>query len=145
MQYHPNADWLEKHGYARGLVKCVHIPKAALFASPRHNHVQPWCVMHELAHAYHDQVLGFDERRIRQAYERYKASGHGDAVLHVNGQRMRHYALTDHKELFAEMSEAYFGNNDFFPFNHGELQTSEREIFELLVTIWGPFSVAASW
>lgn len=145
MQYHPNADWLEKHGYASELVKCVHLPEAALLVSPRHNHVQPWCVLHELAHAYHDQALGFDEPRIRQAYEWYKASGHGDQVLHVNGKRMRHYALTDHKEFFAEMSEAYFGNNDFFPFNRGELQTSEPEAFALLTTIWGPFSVAASW
>ncbi|MGO9112581.1 MAG: hypothetical protein ACLP9L_25400 [Thermoguttaceae bacterium] len=32
------------------------------------------------------------------------------------GQHVRHYALTDHKEFFAEMSEAYFGMNDFFPF-----------------------------
>ena len=32
---------------------------------------------------------------------------------------MRHYALTNHKEFFAEMSEAYFGMNDFFPFNRG--------------------------
>ncbi|MFZ4763897.1 MAG: anhydro-N-acetylmuramic acid kinase, partial [Roseimicrobium sp.] len=60
MQYHPSADWLVAHGYARELEKCVHIPVAETFASAQHNHVQPWCVLHELAHAYHDQVLGFD-------------------------------------------------------------------------------------
>ena len=51
---------------------------------------------------------------------------------------MRHYALTDHKEFFAEMTESYFGTNDFFPFNRGELLEAEPEIHRLLETIWGP-------
>lgn len=138
MQYHPSADWLTEHGYARDLVHCVHIPRAAELVEPRQINVQPWCVLHELAHAYHDQVLGFDEARIRDAYERYKKSGHGDAVLLITGERRRHYGLTDHKEFFAEMTEAYFGTNDFFPFNRGELMTAEPEIYKLMQTIWGP-------
>ena len=36
------------------------------------------------------------------------------------------------------MSEAYFGMNDFFPFNRAELMTAEPEIYALLETIWGP-------
>lgn len=138
MQYHPSVDWLVENGYSRELVHCVHIPIAGELLEPRQINVQPWCVMHELAHAYHDQVLGFDEPRIRDTFERYKQSGHGDKVLLVTGQRLRHYALTDHKEFFAEMSEAYFGSNDFFPFNRGELMTAEPDIYRLLETIWGP-------
>jgi hypothetical protein len=142
MQYHPDAGWLEAHGYARDLEKCVHIPEAADLVTPRNINEQPWVVLHELAHAYHDQVLGFDDARIIQAYERYKKSGHGDATLLITGQRVRHYALTDHKEFFAEMSEAYFGMNDFFPFNRAELMTAEPEIFKLLRSIWGPVQTA---
>jgi len=114
----------------------VHFPVAADVPTPRNIREQPWMVLHELAHAYHDQVLGFDEPRIRAAYERYKASGHGDAALLFDGKRVRHYALTDEKEFFAEMTEAYFGTNDFFPFNRAELMTGEPEIFELLEAIW---------
>jgi len=66
----------------------------------------------------------------------------GEGHLSISGKRKRHYALTDQKEFFAEMSEAYFGMNDFFPFNRAELKVEEPEIFELLQTIWGP--VAAS-
>ena len=55
-----------------------------------------------------------------------------------NGKRVRHYGLTDHKEFFAEMTEAYFGMNDFFPFNRAELMTAEPELYELLRTIWEP-------
>jgi hypothetical protein len=138
MQYHPSAEWLVGNGYARELARCVHIPDAARFVAPRHQFIQPWCVLHELAHAYHARVLGFDEPRIRAAWDRYVASGHGEAVLYTGGERKRHYALTDHKEFFAEMTEAYFGMNDFFPFTHPELRDAEPEIFALLAEIWGP-------
>jgi hypothetical protein len=138
MQYHPSAEWLAAHGYARELARCVHIPVAAGFIDPRHHHEQPWCVLHEVAHAYHDQVLGFDEPRIHDAWEQFKASGHGEKVLHIRGHRTRHYALTDQKEFFAEMSEAYFGMNDFFPFNQAELKEAEPDLLALLKTIWGP-------
>ncbi len=138
LQYHPDAGWLAENGYSTNLVKCVHIPRADELPTPRNINEQPWVVLHELAHAYHDQVLGFDDPRILLAYERYKKSGHGDAALLFDSTRVRHYALTDHKEFFAEMTEAYFGENDFFPFNRAELMTSEPQIYELLQAIWGP-------
>jgi len=99
---------------------------------------QPWVILHELAHEYHDQYLGFENPKIKEAYERYKKSGHGDATLLFNGTRVRHYALTDHKEFFAEMTEAYFGVNDFFPFNRAELMSAEPDIYELIRSIWEP-------
>jgi hypothetical protein len=144
MQYHPSADWLEKHGYRRELAKAVHIPVAARFTDHRHQQVQPWCVLHELAHAYHDQVLGFDHPGVQAVWERYVASGHGNRIQHVDGRRLRHYALTNAKEFFAEMSEAYFGTNDFYPFVHGELKQAEPETFELLRQIWGPAALEKS-
>src|SRR5439155_22732898 len=77
MQYHPSAEWLAEHGFSRELAKCVHIPVAENFANAAHNHIQPWCVLHELAHAFHDQVLGFDDPRIKQVWQHYVDSGHG--------------------------------------------------------------------
>jgi hypothetical protein len=136
MQYHPSAEWLEAHGYSRDLARCVHICEAADFARARQVHEQPWAVLHELAHAYHDQVLGFDEPRILIAYEEFKKSGRGDATLLFNGQHTRHYGLTNHKEFFAEMTEAYFGMNDFFPFNRAELIAAEPQIYALMKTLW---------
>jgi len=116
-QYHPSAGWLKEHGYAPELAKCVHIPVAADFASVSHQRVQPWSVMHELAHAYHDQVLGFDHAEIHAAWARFRDSGKYKSVLHINGKKTSHYGLTNPKEFFAEMTESYFGHNDFFPFN----------------------------
>jgi hypothetical protein len=45
--------------------------------------------------------------------------------------------LTDQTELFAEMTECYFGSNDFHPCA-GALKQSEPELFALLADIWGP-------
>jgi hypothetical protein len=136
MQYHPSEGWLKSHGYATDLAKCVHLPRAADLPTKRNINEQPWVILHELSHAYHDQVLGFDHPRIREAYENYKKSGRGEKTLLFNGKRVRHYALTNPMEFFAEMTEAYFGVNDFFPFNRAELRESEPEIHSLLRDIW---------
>ncbi|HWB14567.1 MAG TPA: sialate O-acetylesterase [Pirellulales bacterium] len=136
MQYHPGAGWLEDHGFPPDLAKCVHIPKAADLPTRRNINEQPWVVLHELAHAFHDQKLGFEEPRIKAAYEKFKASGHGDAALLYNGKRVKHYGLTNQMEFFAEMTESFFGVNDFFPFNRAELQEAEPELFRLLTEVW---------
>jgi mono/diheme cytochrome c family protein len=137
MQYHPSAAWLKDNGYSPDLARCVHIPRAEQeLASKMLVSEQPWAVLHELAHSYHDQVLGFNEPRVKKAYDNYKASGHGDKVLHISGRKVKHYALTNEKEFFAEMTESYFGFNDFYPFNRAELKESEPEIYDLMETIW---------
>ncbi|MFT6178436.1 MAG: hypothetical protein ACJAQT_001282 [Akkermansiaceae bacterium] len=48
----------------------------------------------------------------------------------------RAYAMTDHKEYFAETSEAIFAQNDFFPFNRKELKSHDPEMFKLLRLLW---------
>jgi len=54
---------------------------------------------------------------------------HGDLTL-------MQYGLTDPKEFFAEMTEAFFGSNDFQPFNRAELRTTEPAICDLLESVW---------
>lgn len=135
-QYHPSRDWLKNQGYDPGLAKSVHIPDASLFASSNHQWQQPWSVLHELAHAFHDQVLGFEHPEIKAAWQRVRDSGRFNSVLRINGRNDRHYALTNQMEFFAEMSESYFGTNDFYPFNRAELQHAEPEVFELMKQIW---------
>ena len=137
MQYHPSADWLADHGYPRSLARCVHLPNAGNLATSRNVNEQPWVILHELAHAYHDQVLGFAEPRILASWQAFKASGTAENALLFDGSRTRHYGLTDHKEFFAEMTEAYFGMNDFAPFNRAELKTGFPELHALLEEIWG--------
>ena len=141
MQYHPDAGWLKAHGYSETLAKCVHIPEVDDFLSPTENHRMPWVVLHELSHAYHDQVLGFDEPRLMAAWQKFCASGKYKSVLTSPGHMREHYGLTNQKEFFAEMTESYFGSNDFYPFVTGELKQAEPEIFALMADIWGPLPV----
>jgi len=137
MQYHPGAEWLKANGYSENLVKCVHLPRAADLATKRNINEQPWVILHELAHAYHDQFLDFENPRIKAAYEQFKQSGLGEKTLLFNGKRVKHYALTNQMEFFAEMTEAFFGVNDFYPFNRAELMESAPTIIDMLNEAWG--------
>jgi hypothetical protein len=138
MQYHPDAGWLREHGYSEQLARCVHIPRVEDFLSPYENHRMPWAVLHELAHGFHDQTIGFEDARVTAAWKQFRDSGKYQSVLTTPGRMREHYGLTDPKEFFAEMTECYFGSNDFYPFVTGELKQAEPATFALLAEIWGP-------
>jgi hypothetical protein len=138
MQYHPNPGWLREHGYEEALAKCVHIPDVRRLLSPYEVHRMPCSLLHELAHSYHDRVLGFNEPRIAAAWAKFRDSGKYGSVLTINGGHRQHYALTNPQEFFAEMTESYLGTNDFYPFVAGELKEAAPEVFKLMEDIWGP-------
>jgi len=46
--------------------------------------------------------------------------------------------LSNHKEYFAESTEAYLGVNDFYPFVRAELNRHDPRMYQLLRKIWGP-------
>lgn len=133
-QYHPSADWLTKHRFNPEKAKGVEIGNAARFLKTARE--QPAMVLHELAHAYHDRVLGFGHPGIQAAWREAKKSGAYDSVLRISGMKERHYALTDPQEYFAEGSEAYFGTNDFYPFVRAELRQHDPGLFRLLEELW---------
>ena len=137
-QYHPSRSWLRQNGYSESLAKCVHLPDAAQFVSKGLHRDQPWVILHELAHAYHDQFIegGFENPAIKDAWQKMLDGGKYEKTLHINGSETRHYALTDHKEFFAEFTESFFGMNDFFPFNRGEMKKDAPEIETLMRRIW---------
>ena len=60
-----------------------------------------------------------------------------ESVKHVDGSTRRAYAATNEYEYFAELTEAYFGRNDFFPFRRGELKAHDPEGYALMVRAWG--------
>ncbi len=137
MQYHPDRGWLLANKHDPRLVKHVHIPQAKELYDPHMWAKHPYVVLHELAHSYHDQVLDFDQKEIVAAYDSAKEKKLYDEVLLYTGQKVRHYGLTNHKEYFAESTEAYFGVNDFYPFVRAELKEHDPTMFALLEKIWG--------
>lgn len=138
MQYHPGQGWLKAHGHDPRLVKHVHIPQAKQLFDPHMWAKHPYVVLHELAHSYHDQVLSFDQKDVVGAFEEAKKMGIYEDVLLYTGKKVRHYGLSNHKEYFAESTEAYFGVNDFYPFVRAELKEHDQRMYSLLEKIWGP-------
>ena len=138
MQYHPSRGWLISHNHDPRLARHVHIPRARELYSRHMWAKHPYVVLHELAHGYHDQFLDFDHPEIRAAYEHARREGLYEDVLLYTGKTVRHYGLTNHKEYFAESTEAYFGVNDFYPFVRAELKEYDPRMHGLLEKIWGP-------
>ncbi len=134
-EYHPDRGWLEKNGYNPEKAKAVDLgsPVHFVYESRR----QPFMVLHELAHAYHDRVLGFGHGKIRAAFDQAVKDGKYESVLFWDGRKVKHYALTDHKEYFAEGTEAYFGTNDFYPFVRAELKEHDPGLYDVLESVWG--------
>jgi hypothetical protein len=134
-EYHPSRQWLVEHGHDPAKAKAVEIGNAAKLLDDWRR--QPFVLLHELAHAYHDRVLGFDHPGIAAAYAGAVKEGRYESVLRYDGRKGRHYALTDAKEYFAEATEAYFGTNDFYPFVRPELREHDPGIFAVLEEVWG--------
>ncbi|MEM7145218.1 MAG: sulfatase-like hydrolase/transferase [Verrucomicrobiota bacterium] len=138
-EYHPEKNWLIRHHRNPDMAKAIEFTNASIL--PFENQRMPFLVLHELAHAYHDQVLGFNQPDIVRAFNQAKLEGNYDKVQRRTGQEEtieKAYAISNHKEYFAEASEAYFGENDFFPFNREELKQHDRTIHDLLETLWTP-------
>jgi len=136
MCYHTSAEWLKQHQMNPEKAKGVEIANCKNFLEWT-RHTQPWMVLHELAHAYHDRELGFDHAEVKACYDAAATAKLYDSVLHVNGRKQRHYALNNEREYFAEMTEAYFGTNDFYPFVRAELKQCDPKMHDLLEKLWG--------
>lgn len=137
MQYHPDADWLIERGYDPRLAKKVHITHASELVSRKQMLKHPAVILHELAHAYHDQVLGFEEPAIAKLYDEAMKKGSYEKSLLYTGETVKHYAATNHKEYFAEATEAYLYHNDFYPFVRAELKQHDPACYAEMERIWG--------
>jgi hypothetical protein len=93
-------------------------------------------VLHELAHAYHDQVLTFQYTPIAEAFVRATESRDYERVERYDKSNVRAYAMKNEKEFFAELSEAYFGLNDFFPFNRLDLEKFDPPSAQMIHEAW---------
>ncbi|WP_095415310.1 hypothetical protein [Thermogutta terrifontis] len=137
MAYHPDPGWLRNHDMNPDKAKCVEIANGRNFVN--WSRTQPWMVLHELAHAYHDQFLpgGFGNRRLRQRFEEVRKEALYQKVKHVNGREQEAYALKNVMEFFAENSEAFFGKNDFYPFTRDDLEKYDPKTLALIAAMWG--------
>lgn len=134
--YHPSREWLKSNGYNADKARSVDILNASTFL--RWTLHQPSMILHELAHGYHHRVLpgGYGNKELKAAHKRALAGKTYDSVLHVGGRKKRAYAMNNPQEYFAELSEAYFGTNDFYPFVRAEIMTHDPQMYKLLNKLW---------
>jgi hypothetical protein len=134
--FHPSADWLRDNGYNPDKAGCIVVGNAVKFIECSRDD-QPWSLMHEMAHAYQFFVIGEDHPAAQRAYQKAMDRGLYESVPHVHGGKRKAYAATNYKEYFADLTEAYFGKNDFFPFTREDLKKYDPTGYQLLKGVWG--------
>ena len=86
MCFHVSANWLRENGYNPEKAGGIEIANARHFLEWTD---QPAMVLHELAHAYHHQVLGADNCEVRDAYDAAMRNAKYDAVLSASARTQR--------------------------------------------------------
>ncbi|MDI9641703.1 hypothetical protein QPK87_17970 [Kamptonema cortianum] len=146
-EYHPSAEWLVQNGRSASMAKGIEFTNILNFEAESRR--MPSLVLHELAHAFHDQFIegGFGNLAIQRAYEQAKLFGWYEDVQRRDASGKvsieSAYALTNAKEYFAELTEAYFGINDFFPFTQADLAKHDPGGYGLMRSHWGLDTVSS--
>lgn len=140
MAYHSSSSWLNLNNMNGDMANGIEIVNLEAFIRSFTNNSQPMIVLHELAHAYHHQVLDWNSSEIAMAFQNASVSGDYQSVprFDVSGPLGPAYAITNEREYFAELTESYFGKNDYFPFTRSDLEKFDPIGFYALQSIWGP-------
>lgn len=146
--YHANQAWLEEQSrtdsrYMTAKWHCVELCNYVHYVSWSDQN-QPYMVLHELCHLYHDQGLpgGFENPEIKAAYNHAKSSGMYKNTPYRLDKNTKYnidvaYAMNDQMEYFSEICEAYWGENDYYPFNYDDLKEYDPQGFAVMEKVWG--------
>lgn len=138
-EYHPGEGWLRDNGRDPAMARGVEFTNLRIFEEECRR--MPNFVLHELAHAYHDRALGFEQPEIIAAFEKARQKGLYERVERRDAKGLvrlaRAYAMTNAKEYFAEGTEAFFSRNDFQPYTREELKRHDPALHDLLAKLWG--------
>ena len=110
--------------------KCVTIHSLKILTEQHQPKVdnQSLVVLHEFAHAVHDQLLGFDHDGIKAAYRQAM-----ERKLYDKAQ----YVSTNEAEFFAELTCAYYDQLQHYPKTREELKKHDPATHKLLESVWG--------
>lgn len=133
---HWSPGWLKNNGVLAEKVGGVEIINPGDFLAWRRD--QPYMLFHELAHALHWR-LGKLDGEIDAAYGQAMRAKLYDTVGRntvVGGQTVKAYAASNSHEYFAELSEAYFAVNDFYPYTRAQLQAHDPAGMAMVAKVW---------
>lgn len=134
--YHVSPEWLKQNGYIPEKVRSVEISNPLNFVKWIKMN-QPYMTLHEYAHGYHDVLFSHEDKYIGSVYRNAMASGKYEIVAHNFGRRERAYAMNNQAEYFAELTEAYFGENDYYPFRRAQLKEFDPLGYDMIERCWG--------
>ena len=139
-EYHMSPIWLSQNGRNPAMARGIEISNVLVYEAETQR--MPMFVLHELAHAYQDQFLGAAGNAEAQAvFDRATASKLYDRVERFNGPGLpktfeRAYAMNNAGEFFAEMTEAFFGRNDYYPYTRDELAKHDPATLAMIQKAW---------
>lgn len=136
MAYAPDHKWLQENNFNHDWAQSVTFQ---IEGTNWRDYIkdQPGLLLHEMSHAFMHLFWGDSVPGLSQAYQKAVDGGSYDAVLYVpNGERKKAYALTNEKEYFAELSEAFFMKNDFAPVDRQELKTFDPTGYDVIERAW---------
>lgn len=140
--YHPDPAWLHERGLNPSMARGIHaVNPAHIVHTHRTFDIEPMVLLHELTHAMQDAKYpegSAGDRRIKETYAQALKQGLYRSVPSRAGSgREDAYAASNHHEYFAELTEAYFGENDYCPRNRAELYRYDRRGLALIEKMWG--------
>lgn len=137
--FHRSPEWLRDHGLNPHMAPGVHVinPRAVLYDHKVFEWA-PMTILHELSHAYHNLHLKLDHPGIDEAYQAAMVAGLYQEVPSRSDpdRKVKAYAATNKEEYFAELTEAYFGTNDWFPRTRDELRGYDPAGYRMIEDAW---------
>ena len=138
ISYHPSVEWLKEHGLNPDKAQSVEVGNCVRFLEWCRED-QPFFMLQQLAFAWHNRVVGEKDDPIKAAYANAKARGLYQVIRWSNGNEEKRpaHAMIDERAYFAELSKAYFGINNYFPFKRVDLKTYDPVGYAAIEKMWG--------
>jgi hypothetical protein len=135
VEFHSSLEWLYANNYNPDKHGGVEINNTGNFIAWSKN-AHKTMLLHELAHARFSMLSDYEQLLVHLSYLDAKESGSYESVSYRDGKNRRAYAMTDTQEYFAELTEAYFSTNDYYPFRRSDLKTHDPEGYEAVARAW---------
>lgn len=137
--YHgQSASHLERYGKEPLLANSIELVSLKRLGElrPPGSKFQQVILLHELAHAVHHRLLGFDAAEVKSAYQLAVERKLYDMVADRTGRLGRAYARTNPAEYFAEISCSYLDSCFFYPYTFQDLKAHDPVGFALMERVW---------
>ncbi len=134
---HVSAAWLVAHGFDAEREGAIEIYDARDYLAWRAE--QPLMMLHELTHVLEMGANRATLALLEQAFRKAVDAGSYEAVPYILaplGVTRRAYAIGNFKEYGAELSEAFYGRNDYYPYTRPDLIAHDPSGCHAVAALW---------